>query len=141
MNAALELQMAGRRILSTVLGVLSVLGLAMATVGLFGLVAESVVERSREFAVRLAIGASPRRIVAEVLRQALRLTVSGFAVGCLLAAALSGALRSELFGVTMLEPGIYLTAGAVLGVIVILASLLPAWRASRVNPMAALRSE
>jgi predicted permease len=137
----IEFQMAGRRIIASVLGVLALLGLLMAAVGLYGLVAETVVDRTREFAVRMAIGAGPRSILVAVLRRAAVLAGIGIAVGIALSAGLSRAIRSQLFGVTAMEPWAYLTAAGLLAAVVVLASLAPAVRATRMNPVDVLRAE
>jgi predicted permease len=134
-------QMAGRRIVSSVLGMLALLGLLMAAVGLYGLVAETVVDRTREFAVRMAIGAGPPSILLAVLRHSIALAGIGIAVGIVLSAGLAGAIRSQLFGVTGMEPWLHLSAASLLGTVVVLASLAPALRATRVNPADVLRAE
>lgn len=138
---SLAFRVAGPRIVSRVLGFVAIVGLLMAAVGLYGLVAETVVDRTREFAVRLAIGAGPRRILLTVLRRSLVLAVIGIAAGLALAAAMSGAIRNQLFGVTALEPEVYVAAAGVLAVVVVLASLAPAMKATRTNPMDVLRAE
>lgn len=137
----LEFQMAGRRIISAVLGFLALLGLLMAAVGLYGLVAETAVDRTREFAIRMAIGAGRRSILFAVLRRAVVLAGIGIAVGIALSVGLSRAIRSQLFGVTELEPWAYVTASGLLAAIVVLASLAPAIRATRMNPAEVLRAE
>jgi putative ABC transport system permease protein len=138
---ALEARMAEQQTISRVLALLALLGFLMAAVGLHGLVAETVVERTREFGIRMAVGASREVIFAAVIRHAARLAAIGMAAGLGLAAALSRALRSQLFGVTALEPSIYLGAAALLAGVVVFASLLPAIAATRVNPVEALRAE
>jgi predicted permease len=137
----LEFQMAGRRIISAVLGFLALLGLLMAAVGLYGLVAETAVDRTREFAIRMAIGAGRRSILFAVLRRAVVLAGIGIAVGIALSVGLSRAIRSQLFGVTELEPWAYVTASGLLAAIVVLASLAPAIRATRMNLAEVLRAE
>jgi putative ABC transport system permease protein len=137
----IEFQMAGQRIIASVLGLLASLGLLMAAVGLYGLVAETVVDRTREFAVRMAIGAGPRSILLAVLQRALVLAGIGIAVGIALAAGLARAIRSQLFGVTEMEPWAYLSAAGLLAAVVVLASLAPAVRATRMNPVDVLRAE
>ena len=141
LREALERGMAKERIISIVLAALALLGLLMAAVGLHGLVAETVVERTREFGLRMAIGADRRMIFAAVLRRAVVLAVGGIGVGLALAVALSRVLRSQLFGVTGLDPSVYLGAAGLLAAIVMLASLAPALAATRVNPVEALRAE
>jgi ABC-type antimicrobial peptide transport system permease subunit len=137
----IQFQIAGRRIISSVLGVLALLGLLMATVGLYGLVAETVVDRTREFAVRMAIGAGPRSILLAVLRSALVLAGIGIAVGIALSAWVARALRSQLFGVTEMEPWAYLSAAGLLAAIVVVSSLAPAVRATRMNLVDVLRAD
>ena len=138
---AIEFQMAERRIVSIVLGFLAILGLVIAAVGLYGLVAETVVDRTREFAVRMAIGADWRSILLDVWRRALVLAAIGIVAGIALAAALSRAIRSQLFGVTEMAPWVYVGAAALLATIVLLASLAPAVRATRMNAADALRAD
>jgi predicted permease len=138
---AIEFQIAGRRIISSVLGGLAAMGLLMAAVGLSGLVAETVVDRKREFAVRLALGAGARRVLLAVLRRAVVLAALGTAAGLALSLVLAGAIRNQLFGVMALEPSVYLSAAAALAVVVLLASLAPAVRAARTNPADVLRAE
>jgi putative ABC transport system permease protein len=133
--------MSGRRLISSVLGFLAVLGLLLAGVGLYGLVSETVIDRTREFAVRMAIGASAPDIVRAVLRRSLWLAAFGIAAGIPMAVALSAAIRSQLFGVTVLEPLAYLSAAAVLAAIVVAASLAPAIRATRLNTVDVLRTD
>ncbi|MEX2272271.1 MAG: ABC transporter permease [Vicinamibacterales bacterium] len=141
LTEGIEFQMAGRRIISSVLGLVALLGLLMAAVGLYGLVAETVVDRTREFAVRMAIGAGPRSILMAVLRQALVLAGIGIGVGIALSAGLSRTIRSQLFGVTEMAPWVYLSAAGLLAAIVVLASLAPAVRATRMNPVDVLRAD
>jgi putative ABC transport system permease protein len=141
LTEAIEFQMAGRRIISSVLGLLAVLGLVMAAVGLYGLVAETVVDRAREFAVRIAIGADARSILLAVLRNAMALAGIGIAVGIGLSVGLSRAIRSQLFAVTQMEPWVYMSAAGLLATIVVLASFAPAMRATRMNPVDVLRAD
>jgi putative ABC transport system permease protein len=104
-------------------------------------VAETVVDRKREFAVRLALGAGARRVLLAVLRRAVVLAALGTAAGLALSLVLAGAIRNQLFGVMALEPSVYLSAAAALAVVVLLASLAPAVRAARTNPADVLRAE
>lgn len=138
---AIEFELAGERIVSSVLASLAALGLLMAAVGLYGLVAETVVDRTHEFGIRMILGAEPQSILVTVMRRAMRLAAIGTAAGIALSAILSHALRSQLFGVTSAEPWVYASAAGVLAVTVLLASLAPAVRAVQVNPMDALRAE
>ena len=134
-------RMAGQRIISSVVGSLALLGLVMAAVGLYGLVAETVVDRTREFAIRIAIGAANRSILLTVLRRALVLAGIGIALGIPVSVAVSRAMRSQLFGISAIEPWAHLSAAGLLAAVVVLASLAPAVRATRMNPADVLRAE
>ncbi|MCY4029024.1 MAG: hypothetical protein OXH75_22240 [Acidobacteria bacterium] len=117
------------------------LALAVAMVGLFGVLARAVVERRQELAIRAAVGASPARLVRLVLRNAVAVTGLGLAVGLPAAAATGRGLATLLYGVRPYDPA---TAGAVAAVVVLgalAASVIPARRAARLEPMIALRAE
>ena len=118
-----------------------VLGLVLAAVGLYGLLAFQVVRRTREIGVRAALGAQGGDIVALVLRQAAGLVFAGLGAGLLAALALSRILQSQLHEVSPTDPAAYLLAALVLSIAALLACWLPARRASQVDPMVALRSE
>ena len=118
-----------------------VLGLVLAAVGLYGLLAFQVVRRTREIGVRAALGAQGGDIVALVLRQAAGLVFAGLGAGLLAALALSRILQSQLHEVSSTDPAAYLLAALVLSIAALLACWLPARRASQVDPMVALRSE
>ena len=117
------------------------LALAVAMVGLFGVLARAVVERRQELAIHAAVGASPARLVRLVLRNAVAITGLGLAVGLPAAAATGRGLATLLYGVRPYDPA---TAGAVAAVVVLgalAASVIPARRAARLEPMIALRAE
>jgi putative ABC transport system permease protein len=97
--------------------------------------------RTQEIGVRLALGARPRTLVAMILRQGLALAAIGLAVGGPIAWMLSRVLRSLLFDVQPGDPLAFAGAAALMGGVALLASGIPAWRASRVEPIAALRRE
>ena len=115
--------------------------LALAAAGIYGVLAGSVAERTREIGVRSALGASRSMIVGLVVRQGLTLTACGVLIGLLAAAAASQVLVSLLFGVSPLDPATYLGVIAVLGGVALLACGVPAWRAARVDPATTLRTE
>ena len=115
--------------------------LALAAVGIYGVLSGSVSERVRELGVRLALGASPRDVVRLVMRQGMTLTATGIVLGLLGAAAASRALITLLFGISRLDPATYFSVvGLLLGVAAV-ACGVPAWRAARVEPSVALRAE
>jgi putative ABC transport system permease protein len=103
--------------------------------------AQLVVRRTPEIGVRMALGASPTQVVSMVLRQGALLAASGGVIGLAGAFLLARALRSLLFGVGAGDPISYVGAAAVMGVSVLVACAVPAWRAARVDPTLALRQE
>ncbi len=119
----------------------AVVALCLASIGLYGIVSYAVSRKSREVGIRMSLGAEPRRVVREIVREGMGLAVAGAAIGLVLALAGAQILRSLLFGVGPLDP---ITFGAVpaglLG-IALVASYLPARRASRVDPVRALKAE
>jgi predicted permease len=117
------------------------ISLVIATTGQYAVIAFDMRRRTREFGVRVAMGASPRQILASVLRQGLLLTAAGLVVGFLLSAAVGTAMGSIWFGVTPTDAVTYFAVFSVLAVASLLASYLPARRASRTDPLVALRME
>jgi ABC-type antimicrobial peptide transport system permease subunit len=125
-------------VLSTAFGVLATL---LACVGLYGVLAYNVSRRSREIGLRMALGAQAADVVGLVLREALLLLGLGVGIGLPLAVALARMVQSQLFGVHFADPLTLAAAAVVLGLAAALAGYLPARRASRVDPMSALRYE
>ena len=134
-------QVAEQRIFAGVLGVLAALGFLLAGIGVYGLVSQGVVERVREFGIRMAIGAGRGEIARLVLRQALVIAAIGVPLGLLLAGLGSQLVESQLFGVTPLAPGVYAAAVLALVAAVFVAVVPPALRAVRVNPVEVMRVE
>jgi len=126
---------------ATLLSLLAAIALFLASVGIYGLVAETVAARTREIGVRMALGASPGDIVRRVLQRGLALAAAGLAAGILAALALSRLLSSLLFGVGAGDPVTYAVVSAILLVVSAAACWIPARRATRVDPVTALRSE
>lgn len=131
----------GARIAANLLTVLSAVGLALAAMGLYGVLAYSVAQRTREFGVRAAMGAKPRDLLALILRESARLTLSGTVAGLLLAAFSARIIARQIYGLSPLDPFIFAGVGIVLVTVAMVASYIPALRAARVNPLVALRYE
>jgi ABC-type antimicrobial peptide transport system permease subunit len=119
----------------------SAVALLLAAVGIYGVLAYTVTARTREFGMRVALGAEPGRIVSLVLSTAARLVLAGGAAGLLAATALTGLLKSMLFGVGAHDAATFVAAPVLLGIVAMLAAYLPARRASRMDPLDALRAE
>jgi putative ABC transport system permease protein len=137
----LDLMLLPRRAIMTLLAVFSGLALILAAVGLYGVLAYDVTQRTREIGIRGAIGASRAQIVAMILRQGLRKTAVGLAIGVGGAFYLTTFLRKLLFDVQGTDSLTYVGVTALLLLVALLASWLPARRAAKVDPMVALRSE
>jgi putative ABC transport system permease protein len=116
------------------------IALALASLGLYGVVSYLVTSRTREFGVRIALGAAPFTIVRNVVAHSLRLASLGAAIGILCALALSRILAGFLPGVSTADPLVFSSVVIALLAVATLSALLPAWRASRVDPSAALRT-
>src|SRR5881394_3657648 len=130
-----------QRLLSFLFSIFAGLALLLATIGLYGLLAYTTLKRVREIGIRLALGARPAQIRVLVLSHGMHLLLIGSIIGLVAAFALSRALQSLLFEVKGLDPKIYLGVGLLLFGATLLASWIPARRASRVDPIIALRSE
>ena len=131
----------GIRLIAEIITAVGVVGLALSVLGLYGVIAYSVSQRTREIGIRMAVGATEGRVLAMVLRQGLTLSVIGIGVGLLLTLALSTVIGDLLNGVNPRDPAVYALGTAVLLSVTILATYLPARRASQVDPQAALRAE
>ena len=131
----------GQRLSAGMAGGLGVLALLLSAIGVYGVVAFAVTSRTREIGLRMAMGASRRKVLREVLLDALRLAVPGLAVGALLAGLVAAAARAELLGLSPADPISFLGGGAILFLVVLAASLIPARAASGIDPMEALKGE
>ena len=141
MEDALKLSLLPQRVGATLLGIFSLLGIVLASIGLYGVVAYSVAQRTRELGIRLALGADSRDIYRVVLGRGVALTMSGLAIGVVAALALARLARGVLFGVSPADPITLGSVSAILVAVALLASYVPARRATRVDPLVALREE
>jgi putative ABC transport system permease protein len=132
---------AERRFLMIMVATYAAVALGIAALGIFGVVAYQVAQRTNEFGVRLALGASPSGLLRLVLMQAGRLVAVGLAVGLALSFATNRLLASHLFGLSPHDPVLLMTVSVVLMLVALFACWLPARRAARVDPMEALRYE
>lgn len=131
----------GAKITANLLTLLSAIGLLLAAMGLYGVLAYSVAQRTREFGVRAAMGAKPQDILVLILRESARLTLSGAAAGLLLAVLSTRIVARQIYGISPLDPLTFSGVGLLLVAVAMIASYIPALRAARVNPIVALRYE
>jgi predicted permease len=129
------------RFLTQLLGMFSLTALVLASIGIYGVISYSVAQRTREFGVRMALGAQTSDVLRLVLRRGVMLTLSGLLIGLLGAIVLTRFLASLLFGVTPTDPVTFTVVPLVLAGVALLASYFPARRATRVDPLQALRYE
>ena len=129
------------RLTGFLLGLFALVALALAAVGIYGVLAYLVSRRTHEIGIRMAVGASAGSVVGLVLRSGLALSLAGIAVGLGAAAGLTRLMGMLLYGVTPLDPATFLAVPVVLGAVALAASGVPAWRAARVDPLRALRAE
>jgi predicted permease len=141
MTEIVSATVAERRFLMAMIATYAAVALGIATVGIFGVVTYQVAQRSNEFGIRLALGASPQRLVGLVLTQTGRLIAAGLVTGVLFSVATSRLLANQLFGMSPYEPLLLGGVCLLLLTVALLASFVPARRAAKVDPMEALRSE
>jgi len=141
MDARVSESLARRRFTMALLGAFAIFALALATVGVYGVVSYVVSQGTRELGIRVALGASEGNILGLVIRQGLFLAVSGITVGVCTSLAIARLMRSLLFGVGPADPATFWGASLMLAVIAGVASYIPAKRATRVDPCDSLRWE
>jgi predicted permease len=130
-----------RRFFVNLLTAFAAAALALAAIGIYGVISYSVTRRTAEIGIRMALGASSGRIRASVVGDTLRLALAGGVIGIAGAVAVSSLISSLLFGVSASDPWTYAGAAATLLLVAIAAGFIPAFRASRISPMSALRAE
>ena len=141
MDELMETDVADRTRPMILLGVFAGLALVLACIGVYGVLAYAVAQRTREIGVRMALGAKPVDVTRMVLRRGMTLSASGLLAGGALAAGLGKLLDTLLFGVAPMAPKVYAATAAVLVAVALAACVIPAHRASRLDPVVALRNE
>ncbi|HEY3567304.1 MAG TPA: ABC transporter permease [Thermoanaerobaculia bacterium] len=141
MSKVVSQSVAGRRFNMVLLGAFAALALALAAVGIYGITAYSVAQRTREMGLRMALGARPGAVLGLVLREAGSLALAGLAAGLVLAFAATRVMASLLFGVGASDPLTFASVAATLALVALFAAWVPGRRATQVDPMVALRTE
>ena len=129
-----------RRFFMMLVAAFAVLGLLLAALGIYGVIAYSVTRKTQEIGIRMALGATRGRVQADVMTQTLRLAMVGITVGAAVSLAVAALIASLLFGTRPADPATFAGVVALLAAVALLAGYLPARRASRINPMEALRN-
>jgi ABC-type antimicrobial peptide transport system permease subunit len=133
--------LARERLIATVSGAFGVLAMMLVCVGLYGVLSQSVGQRRAEIGVRVALGSTPGRVQWLIVRESLVVVLSGLALGIPAALAAGKGMAGLLFGLNAAHPETLVGATGVIVVVTLSASYIPAWRASRLDPMIALRTE
>ncbi len=141
MDQHLALMRLPQRLSAFVLSAFGVLALALAAIGLYGVVSYAVAQRTREVGIRMALGAGAGAVVRLMASTGLRLVAVGSAIGLLAAFVVTRLLSGLLFAVDTMDPVTFIGVPVVLGATALVAALLPALRASGINPVTALRNE
>jgi ABC-type antimicrobial peptide transport system permease subunit len=141
MDEVVSASLAQRRFGMQVVGLFGLLALFLAGIGIYGVMAYSVTQRTRAIGIRLALGASSGSILSWLLRQGMRLTLMGAGLGLVGALVLTRLLRSLLFGIAPTDVITYAALTLLLSAVALLACYIPAWRATKVDPLVALRNE
>jgi ABC-type antimicrobial peptide transport system permease subunit len=139
MEAVLDSKLGQRRLTMVLLASFAGVALLLAMVGIYGVIAYSVAQRTQEVGIRCALGAERSDILWLVLRQGLVLAVSGVAIGIGGALALTRVVKGFLFGVSATDPATFAGIALLFVAVALTASLIPAWRAARIDPAEALR--
>jgi ABC-type antimicrobial peptide transport system permease subunit len=141
MTAHLSVMLFAPRMAAVMLGVFGLLALVLASTGLYGVVAFTVSRRVREVGIRMSLGADSSAVIRMVLKGAMTLVLIGAVIGLALTAGLAQFISQFLYGVSAVDPITFIAVPLVMGGVALLAAFLPARRASRVDPVEALRAE
>jgi len=141
MEAQLDQSLLNDRLVATLSAAFGLLATLLAVIGLYGVMAFTVGRRTREIGVRMALGAVPGDVVWLVMREVLMLVGTGVVLGLAGAWGLGRLISSQLYGVTATDPVSIAAAATLLAAVALVAGYVPAWRATRVNPVLALRYE
>ncbi len=140
-STQVEEQRAGERILTQLSGFFGGLALFLAAIGIYGVIAYSVSQRTQEIGVRMALGAKNRDVLTMIIRQGMGMVLGGMFAGIIGAMFMAKLLADFLYGIQPRDPATFVSSFAVLGAVALIACAIPAWRAAKVDPVVALRNE
>jgi predicted permease len=141
MNEVIAATLAAQQFLMILLDIFAAIALLLASIGLYGVISYMVGQRTHELGIRLALGAQRREVLQLILGHGLKMAMGGVALGLLVAFALTRLLQEMLYGVSATDPLTFTAIALLLSMVAILACLVPAWRAAKVDPLVALRCE
>jgi len=127
------------RLFAVLAAAFAIIGALLAAIGVYGVTAYAVTQRTRELAIRLALGARPRELIVLVIRHGVARTVVGLVLGLIGSLALSRYLQGVLFGITPLDPLTFVAVSAIVLMVAVVATFIPARRTTSVDPIVALR--
>jgi ABC-type antimicrobial peptide transport system permease subunit len=140
-DSYLSSQLQGQRFIATLFGIFAAVALGIGVIGIYGVTAHAVSDRFREFGIRRALGAGTATVLGLVMRRSLTILLLGVALGVAASVALTRFLENMLWGVTRFDPTTFVAIAAILLVTGIVACLVPGTRATRIDPLAALRHD
>jgi putative ABC transport system permease protein len=141
MREVMDISVAQRRLTMLLLALFAGMALLLAAVGIYGVISYAVTQRTQEIGIRMALGAQRSAVLRMVIRQAVMLAAIGIVVGAAGAFVLTGLMKNLLFGVLPSDPVTFAAVSALLGLVAVVAALVPGLRATRVDPVVALRAE
>jgi predicted permease len=141
MEDIIEDSLSQRRLARLLLGSFAIVALLLAAVGIYGVMSQLVLQTTHDIGVRMAVGASPRAVLGMVVASAMGMALAGIAAGAALTVGATRLMQGLLYGVSATDPITFAGVAAVLGGVALAASLVPAWRATKVDPMVVLRYE
>jgi putative ABC transport system permease protein len=141
MSDVVDATLSTPRFTGILLGIFAALALILSAIGIYGVLSYVVSQRSREIGIRVAIGAQRSQVMKLVLRNGLSLALSGVVIGVALAAWAAQLMRGLLYDIRPGDPSTFIVVALVLAAVAVLASFVPAWRASRVDPVVVLKGE
>ena len=141
MEEIIEGSLSQKRLARLLLGSFAVLALLLAAVGIYGVMSQLVLQTTHDIGVRMAVGASPRAVLGMVLASAMGMALAGIVAGAALTMGATRLMQGLLYGVSATDPITFASVAAVLGGVALAASVIPAWRATKVDPMVVLRYE